>query len=286
MDNDKAFSKKWRQLRYDTPDFEKFMAIYKERTYELYGFDGEAELRRYLTQYSYALDAGCGNGGKTAWYAKLNPHMVMYGVDLADSVLEARKRYRGIPNLLFEQKDILRVRPSAYFDLIICDQVLHHIKYPEKALRLFRSVLEPDGELWTYVYRKKSTPRELLDEHFRQSSYSHESLMKMSESLTDLGKMLQEDYPLRVHFPHIPEIGIRGGSLTLHEFVYYNFIKCYYNEKAGRLTSVLTNYDWYAPKIAYRYTEKEFLKMMREAGFKPVFLNTDMACISGRFKRR
>jgi hypothetical protein len=110
--------------------------------------------------------------------------------------------------------------------------------------------------------------------------------MKISESLTDLGKMLREKYTGVDYFPPIPELGIVGGSMPLHDFIYYNFIKCYWNERAGRLTSVLTNYDWYAPKIAYRYTEKEFLRMMREAGFKPAFLNTDMACISGRFKRR
>lgn len=46
--------------------------------------------------------------------------------------------------------------------------------------------------------------------------------------------------------------------------IYWNFIKCFWNEELGYDTSVATNFDWYSPSNAKRYSEEE-------------------ACYSGRF---
>jgi len=45
----------------------------------------------------------------------------------------------------------------------------------------------------------------------------------------------------------------------------------------------MTNYDWYAPSIAYRYSEEEFIEMIRNAGLEIDFFRADeMASYSVR----
>ena len=39
-------------------------------------------------------------------------------------------------------------------------------------------------------------------------------------------------------------------------FLYWNFLKCFWNEDLGRETSVVTNYDWYSPSNARRYSKQ------------------------------
>ena len=45
----------------------------------------------------------------------------------------------------------------------------------------------------------------------------------------------------------------------------------------------MTNYDWYAPSNAYRYSKKEFLTMTNNANLSIKYIHHEEACHSGRF---
>ncbi|MCX7759287.1 MAG: hypothetical protein N2169_06755 [bacterium] len=109
--------------------------------------------------------------------------------------------------------------------------------------------------------------------------------MVLYEQLTLLEKILSE-VNITVDLPDIPLLGIKGWKWDLQRWIYYNFVKCYWNEKMGWEYSVLTNYDWYFPALAYRYTEEEFKKMIDESGLNiDFFYQEELASFSSRLKK-
>jgi len=171
-------------------------------------------------------------------------------------------------------------------DYISCDQVIHHTKNPLATMQELTRVLKPKSEFAVYVYAKKALPRELLDEYFRNKTktISSDDMWKFSEQMTELGKRLT-DLKIEFESPEIPLLGIKGGKTDLQRFIYWNFIKCFWNEKLGLETSISTNYDWYAPSNAERYSKDEFLSMISECKLEMTFIHSEEACYSGRFKK-
>ena len=283
-----VFSDKWSSLEQSMPDEDEG---WKRAQYDwylrCYGYTSEAELCAELRSKQLVIDAGCGPGYKAAWFARLAPKTAVVAMDLSESVHLAARRYGDLPNLIFVRGDIARTpfNPGV-FDLVSCDQVLHHTVSPPDTLREFARILAFDGTLNTYVYAKKALPRELLDEHLRTyaKELTREQLWQLAEQLTVLGKRLSE-LEIAIEVPDMPALGIKGGTQDLQRFIYWNFIKCFWNEDYGFDASRLTNFDWYAPAIAYRYSREEFVEMLAGAGFAPDFLHSEEACHTGRFRK-
>jgi len=286
---EKVFSYKWsKYTQFSQEELNSIERQAKQRFLKLYGFSSEEKFKNFLNAKSLIYDAGCGRGHKTAWIAELAPHALVIGIDIADSVVEASEKYSSYENLIFIRGDITKsIFKNETFDFIVCDQVLHHTKNPPATLRELVRVLKQNGEIATYVYAKKALPRELIDEYFRKNAkkFTHDELMKLSEQLTLLGKILT-NLNVKIDVPDIPLLQIKGGEWDLQRFIYYNFIKCYWNESLGWQASVMTNYDWYAPSLAFRYSEEEFKCMLKNNGLKIIFFYKDeMASYSGRFKK-
>jgi len=281
-----AFSEKWLALSQAESDQEESWKRMQLDWYlKLYGYADEAELGAALQKCQYVLDAGCGLGYKAAWFARLAPKCTVIAMDFSDSVFRAAHRYGEMKNMIFVKGDIAATGiRSGTIDLVSCDQVLHHTESPPQTLNEFHRISSPSGTLNTYVYAKKALPRELLDDHFRVASkeLSHAEIWEMSKGLTELGKRLSE-LKITLDFPDIPALGIRGGPQDLQRFLYWNFIKCFWNESMGEELSISTNFDWYSPSNAFRYNKAEFLDMCQHAGWSNVFLHSEEACWSGRF---
>ena len=147
-----------------------------------------------------------------------------------------------------------------------------------------KSITSIGGEFACYVYRKKALPRELIDDYFRSQTHniSDDEMWKFSAQLTELGRRLSE---LKVSFesPDIPLLGIKGGTYDVQRFVYWNFLKCFWKEEWGFELSKSTNYDWYAPSNAKRFSKEEFEKMIVDNKLKIVSFHEEEACYSGRF---
>ncbi len=281
-----AFSEKWvaidQGLDDEDEEWKRFQLDWYCRSY---GFANEGEVAAFLADKKVILDAGCGVGFKGAWMARLAPHATVIAMDLSESVRLAAQRYADYPNMLFVQGDIAKTPfRDGTIDLVSCDQVLHHTDSPPATVREFARILSANGVLNTYVYSKKALPRELLDEHFREKSkeMSRAEIWDLSRQLTDLGKILT-DLDVTIDVPDMPALGIKGGPQDLQRFIYWNFIKCFWNEDMGDEASLMTNFDWYAPSTAFRYSADEFHAMLADAGFRPDFVHSEEACHTGRF---
>ncbi len=283
-----AFSNKWEIYSQDEiKSQEKFFEFQKEWYLSLYNFENETSLKDYLKTKRIVLDAGCGLGYKAKWFADLSPDTLVIGMDYSDSVFIARETYKNIDNLEFIKGDIANTNiKDKKLDYVSCDQVIHHTENPQLTMNELSRILMDDGELAVYVYAKKALPRELLDEHFRSKTkdVSKEDMWEMSKQITDLGKTLS-DLKIKIDVPDIPLLDIKGGKMDIQRFIYWNFIKCFWNEELGLENSISTNFDWYAPSNAERYTKDEFLNMLKESNLSGTEVHSEEACHSGRFKK-
>lgn len=282
-----AFSEKWLTLEQDPEDTEGWKQFQYEWYLRCYGYADEAAFVDFLKTRSVILDAGCGPGYKAAWLARLAPHATVVAMDLTDAARLAARRYAGVPNLIAVKGDIADTPfKDATFDFISCDQVLHHTDCPPDTVKEFARILTADGQLNTYVYAKKALPRQLLDDHLLEyaKQLSKDEIWALSDQLTQLGKTLSE-LNIEIEVPDMPALGIKGGKQDLQRFVYWNFVKCFWNPEHGYEASKMINFDWYAPSNAFRYSRDEFVAMLAGAGFQPDFLHSEEACHTGRFTR-
>jgi SAM-dependent methyltransferase len=282
-----VFSDKWQRYEH-SDEKEKLYQFQREWYLKLYGFADEAALAAHLRRARVVLDAGCGLGYKAAWFAQLAPSTLVVGMDFSQACHDAARNYVDLPNLFFVQGDIADtgIRRGAV-DYVSCDQVIMHTEDPERTFAELAQITSQDGEFACYFYAKKALPRELLDDYFRLHcrTMDREALWAMSEQLTELGKRLSA---LGVTFeaPAIPALGIKAGTYDIQRFIYWNFLKCFWNPALGPETSTVTNFDWYSPSNARRFHEEEVRSLLAHNGMREVFFHAEEACYSGRFAHR
>jgi SAM-dependent methyltransferase len=284
---EKIFSDKWTEAE-QYENIEKLYEFQFDWFLKLYGFGSEEELQKYLSDKKVIIDTGCGLGYKAALFARLSPSSTVIGIDISDAVDLAAKNFAHLPNLYFLKGDIANTGlKSGSVDFTVCDQVIMHTEIPEKTFAHLTDVTSRNGEFACYVYSKKALPRELLDDYFRKATHkiSNEEMWEFSEQLTVLGKRLSD---LNVSFesPDIPLLGIKGGTYDIQRFIYWNFIKCFWREEWGFDLSKSTNYDWYAPSNAKRFSREEFLEMVSVNKLDISFFHEEEACYSGRFLKK
>jgi ubiquinone/menaquinone biosynthesis C-methylase UbiE len=283
-----VFSEKWG--KYEKSDEKERLYEMQRRWYlSLYGFASEQELAQFLRGRKVILDAGCGLGYKAAWFAELAPESLVVGMDFSDAARQAAVSYGHLPNLFFVQGDIAAVPfRSGTVPYVSCDQVIMHTEDPDATFaELTRLTADRGGEFACYFYAKKALPRELLDDYFRRhcTDLSSDQLWQLSEQLTELGKRLS-DLKAEIDVPDVPALGIKGGKYDLQRFIYWNFLKCFWNPDLGRETSVATNFDWYSPSNARRYDEKEVRDLVARNGLGIGHFHREEACYSGRFVKQ
>jgi hypothetical protein len=108
-------------------------------------------------------------------------------------------------------------------------------------------------------------------------------MWEFSSQLTELGKRLSE---LNITFdsPDIPLLGIKGGTYDIQRFIYWNFLKCFWKDDWGFELSKSTNFDWYAPSNAKRFSKDEFLSMSNDNNMEVVNIHSEEANHSARFR--
>lgn len=280
-----AFTDKWGTYE-ETSEKEIWYKMQKDWYLKLYGFASEKLFANFLQSKKIIFDAGCGLGYKSEWFASLAPDSLVIGIDYSDAVRIAAQNYSSQTNLLFAQGDIANTPfLDGSIDYVSCDQVIMHTQNTDETFEELVRITNPIcGEFSCYFYAKKALPRELLDDHFRSacSKMSKEELWDMSKQLTDFGKNLSE-LNVTLDVPDIPALNIKGGSYDLQRFLYWNFLKCFWNEDLGRETSIVTNYDWYSPSNARRYSKEEVLDLIEDNELEVIHFHHEEACYSGRF---
>lgn len=273
-----SFSEKWVKVDKETSTIE-IETFQKNWMLDLYGFKTVEGLRNFLSNKDVVIDAGCGLGYKSAWLAENAPHAIVFGVDFSESIFVAAERYKHLPNLFFLQGDIANLPfKKETIDFVLCDQVIHHTESPKRTFGHLASLLTNRGKLACYVYAKKALPRELVDDYFRTATHniSHEQMWEFSDQLTELGKNLTA---LNVTFkcPDIPVLGIKGGEYDIQRFIYWNFLKCFYNSGMTKLQNDACNFDWYSPSNAERYSPEEYKQWAHDLNLKIDFFRSEQA---------
>lgn len=287
VQTEQIFSDKWTAVE-QYKNVEKLYEFQFDWFLKLYGFGSEEILKQYLSNKPFIIDTGCGLGYKAAWFAQLAPESIVLGIDISDALDLAAKNFSHLPNLFFLKGDIANTGlKSNCIDFVVCDQVIMHTETPEKTFTHLASITRYGGEFACYVYSKKALPRELVDDYFRKATHqiNNEEMWQFSEQLTELGKRLSS---LNIEFesPEIPLLGITGGKYDIQRFIYWNFLKCFWRDDWGFDLCKSTNYDWYAPSNAKRFSKQEFLNMISNNQLEISFFHEEEACYSGRFFKK
>jgi len=97
-------------------------------------------------------DVGCGEGFLTNHICAMNIAETINGFDFSHRVIDIARRHTANPSIHFYTKDIYEIDQKEKADLIVCCEVLEHLRYPEEALDKIRQA--------TNKYCLLSVPRE------------------------------------------------------------------------------------------------------------------------------
>lgn len=234
------------------------------------GFHCVFDFREWLASKTRILDAGCGNGRVTALLKKYsNQHTEIVGIDIA-SVEVCRQNLVGMENVFIYEKDLLGdLSGLSQFDLIYCQEVLHHTVDPKAAFSNLCRLLSPGGEIAIYVYKKKAPLREYTDDYIRDkvSSLSYEQAREAMKEITELGRVLT-DLNVKAAIPEVKILGIEAGEYDIQRFIYHFFFKCFWNPAMSFEENTAINYDWYHPQLSSRHTLEEVESWFAAAGLR------------------
>jgi hypothetical protein len=110
--------------------------------------------------------------------------------------------------------------------------------------------------------------RQFCDQHIREyfTQLEPEDCYKACESLTELGRELSRlNAKITLEKP-IPVLGIPAGTHDVQRLIYYNFVKCFWNDAFDFETNNMVNFDWYHPHNAWQHTEEEVELWLQELG--------------------
>jgi SAM-dependent methyltransferase len=240
------------------------------------GFGSPAELRAWLSRRTRILDAGCGNGRVTALLRKYAPATAeILAIDLSPDV--AIENLAGLDRVRVERSDLMGdLAGLGTFDLIYCQEVLHHTTEPRTAFLNLGARLATGGEIAIYVYKQKAPLREYADDYVREriSGLPYDEAVKAMSGLTELGRALS-DLNASVRVPDVPVIGIEAGEYDVQRLVYHFFLKCFWNPSLSFADNTAINYDWYHPQLCTRHTMHEVEGWIVDAGLQMIHSTVD-----------
>lgn len=93
----------------------------------------------------FVLDIGCASGWFLNQLSIKYPFAKCYGIDVYRNAIQyGKKHYKSLDLAVADAHKL--PFSNDYFDLVICTEVLEHVKNPEKVLREIKRVLRPDGK--------------------------------------------------------------------------------------------------------------------------------------------
>ena len=283
VDTQRSFSEKWAKIPdygHDSSTREFQLRWYLQR----YGWNSLEGLTAFLSTRRFILDAGTGTGRDTKLYAE-NTGGQVFGIDISRSVDAAYAHTRHLPNAHIIQADLTRLPfPRRFFDFVVSDQVLHHTPDTAASFKYLTGFLEHGGQIAIYVYKKKGPVREFCDDYIRSHTTKLEAgeCYEFARAVTRLGKALS-DQKTEITVPEdIPYLQIRSGTYDLQRFVYWNILKCFWNDDFDFETNVMVNFDWYHPRDAHRHTPDEVASWFEDARLEILHFDVGDSGISAR----
>lgn len=252
------------------------------------GFPSSIEFQQWLSHKTNILDAGCGNGRVTALLKKYAPPSAnIMAIDLVATDV-ARENLLGLDRVTVLQKDLMEdLTDLGSFDLIYCQEVLHHTANPRTSFLNLCRQLSDNGEIAIYVYKKKAPLREYADDFVREqiSDLSYEQAMDSMRSFTELAHIFS-DLNVKVRIPGIQVLGITAGEYDFQRFIYHYFLKFFWNDSLSFDENAAINYDWYHPQLCTRHTLNVVESWFSDAGLEIIHRFVDNYGITVRGKKR
>ncbi len=266
-----SFTSKW---EFDVDSYrEDTLTHYHNWYFQRYGFNDAEDLRKFLGKSRYILDVATAHGRDARLYRD-NSSAFVIGVDFSPAVNRAKQELKVDSDRLdFLRADMHAMPlPFDFFDLVACDQALHHTPNTRSGFFACLKHVKLGGYFFGYVYRKKSRVREVLDDYFRSQLVSGDTnyVMKVSEEFAILGKAFTE---LQANIEITKDLSffeIPAGVYNVQRLLYYYFFKCYYNPHISWNNNTLTNFDWYHPKDAHRHTVAEVEGWISDGNCEPL----------------
>lgn len=135
----------------------RFPGEYTKAQLDQYGHCPENSFLGFVYQYlksgQQVLDAGCGTGLISNLFAT-RFDSGFTAVDFSDGI-NYGKQYaekNNIKNIVWQQADLTEYKPTAQFDVVICQGVLHHIPNYTIALNNLKLAVKPGGVLLLGLY--------------------------------------------------------------------------------------------------------------------------------------
>ena len=262
-----TFSDKWRRFKnygFESAHRDLLFDFYRRRL----ALPDRAALETFYGRYPAILEAGPGSGFNTRFMAERCPGRV-YAIDVSDAAFTAFENTRDLTNCFVVQADLMQAPfGDAAFDFIIADGVLHHTPDTRAAFLALYRKLASGGDFFFYVYRKMGAARQFSDHHIREhfTQMSPEECYATCEAITELGRELSRlNAQITLEKP-IPVLGIPAGEHDVQRLLYYNFLKCYWNEAFDYETNNMVNFDWYHPHDAWQHDQDEVTAWLEEVG--------------------
>ena len=262
-----TFSDKWRRFKnygHEAAHQEFLFGWYCKKL----GVPDVDALKAFYRGKSRVLEVGPGSGFNTKFIAENCPGDV-FALDVSDAAFTTFGNTSHLTNCNVVQADLMQA-PFAdnSFDFIIADGVLHHTPNTRDAVRALYAKVKPGGQFFFYVYRQMGAARYFSDQHIRNAfmQLSPDECYKACEGLTELGRELSKiDAKITLEKP-IPVLGIPAGTHDVQRLLYYNFVKCFWNDAFDYETNNMVNFDWYHPHNAWQHSEAEVEGWLNELG--------------------
>lgn len=276
-----TFGYKWQKKEsFESPEL---LAHVKSWALKRYGDIGT--LLREFSHRPVVLDAGCG-AALTALelFGEHFSGIKYIGVDISDAVFVARERVRarGFDGVFFKD-DLVRLPFSpGGVDCILSEGVLHHTDSTKGALASLAPLIRPGGYFIFYVYNKKGPIREFTDDYIRErlQTMKPEEAWEALRPLTELGIQLGR-IDAELDFPDgLPILDVPPGKISLQRFFYWHIFKAFYNPAMAFDEMLHINFDWYAPKNAFRQTPEEVRQWCAELAFDICRMDVEPAGIT------
>lgn len=264
-----TFSDKWTRFKnYGLePQHQEFLYGWFMKKFNLASLD---ELKAFHAKRKRILECGPGSGFNSRFMAEQTSGDV-FALDISAAAITTYENTRDLPNCTVLQADLMEAPfPDEYFDFIVADGVLHHTPDTRAAVEALYAKLQPGGQFFFYVYKKMGASRYFTDQHIREKfvKLSPDECYAACEGLTDLGRELSRiNAKITLEKP-IPVLGIPAGTHDVQRLVYYNWVKCFWNDAFDYETNNMVNFDWYHPHNAWQHTQEEVEGWLRDLGAK------------------
>ncbi len=264
-----AFSVKWKN-HHDDHQAKEWTSFQQKWFLDRFGWKTLTNFKTFLKSKKIILEAGTGVGN-TAKLLSSNSSSIVFAIDASESIEFAHKKYGKSKNIHFLQAD-LRNLPfkKQFFDFILSDQVLHHTDNTKTSFTYLTKFLKKNSFIAIYVYNKKAPIREFADDFIRKTTVnmSVKECIDFSKNMSLLGKNLLK-INKKISIPKdIPLLGIKKGTYDIQRFIYWHFLKCFWDPSNNLERSIGVNFDWYYPKFAFRHTPEEVKKWFKDTNIK------------------